>query len=177
MEIAVSSAHGLKIRGAKGLLDEVDESRKVVDRVAELLRGAGVGMKVFHDDVSKSQSTNLAAILNYHNAQTRDLDVSVHFNAHTKTSQPRGTEVLYLTQRMLAAKVAAAIAVASGLVNRGAKPRSNLAFLNRTNKPATLIEVCFVDSKADVEIYREHFEAICRAIASSIGNVELPAGE
>jgi hypothetical protein len=51
------------------------------------------------------------------------------------------------------------------LLNRGPKKRSDLYFLNNTNEPAILIEVCFVDSSADANLYRTHFRAICGAIA------------
>ena len=57
----------------------VDEARLVVDRVAELLRGAGVPVKTFHDNTSRSVDQNLSTIVNYHNAQSRDLDVSARF--------------------------------------------------------------------------------------------------
>ena len=56
------------------ILDEVDEARKVVEEVAGLLEARGVDVKVFHDDTSHSQNENLNTIVNYHNAQTRDLD-------------------------------------------------------------------------------------------------------
>ena len=98
---AISSGHGKYIRGASGYLDEVNEARRVVDRVAELLRGAGVAVKTFHDDVSHSQSENLNRITNWHNSQSRELDVSVHFNAYQTTSKPMGTECLYVTQEEL----------------------------------------------------------------------------
>jgi N-acetylmuramoyl-L-alanine amidase len=152
------------------VLDEVDESRRVVARTADCLRQAGVEVIVFHDDSSKTVSANLAAIVNAHNAQkNRDLDVSIHFNAafkHTVT-RPIGTECLYLTQRALAARVSAGIAKAGKLIDRGPKKRANLRFL-RTSKPAILVEVCFVDSVADCEAYRSHFSAICQAIANAI---------
>jgi hypothetical protein len=51
------------------------------------------------------------------------------------------------------------------LSNRGAKKRSDLYFLNGTDEPSILIEVCFVDSSADSNLYRTHFHAICQAIA------------
>ena len=56
-------------------------------------------VKTYHDDVSHSQNENLNRITDFHNAQVRDLDVSVHFNAYVETSDPRGVEVLYVTQR------------------------------------------------------------------------------
>src|SRR6516162_3452019 len=93
MRIVISSGHGLHVRGASGYIDEVDEARRVVDRVAEVLNGAGVTTIVFHDNTSTSQSENLDTIVNFHNRQTRELDVSVHFNSDG--SDAHGTEVLW----------------------------------------------------------------------------------
>jgi N-acetylmuramoyl-L-alanine amidase/Putative peptidoglycan binding domain len=176
MNIVFSSGHGKKIRGASGYLDEVDEARKVVEKVAELWKKSGVGVRTFHDDTSTSQSQNLNTITNYHNAQGnwRELDVSCHFNAYQTTSKPMGTEVLYVTQQSLASKVSGAISGAGGFLNRGAKKRTDLAFLNNTNKPAILLEVCFVDSSHDADLYRRNFDKICTAIAESISGVKVP---
>jgi N-acetylmuramoyl-L-alanine amidase len=96
MSIVLSSGHGLKIRGASGYLDEVDEARKVVDAVADLLSKHSIDVQSFHDDSSTTQNENLETIVDFNNSQARDLDVSVHFNAYTETSKPMGTEVLYL---------------------------------------------------------------------------------
>lgn len=175
MKIVISSGHGKYVRGASGYLDEVDEARRVVNRVAELLGGAGIKVEVFHDDVSDDQNENLNRIVDFHNGESRDLDVSVHFNAYETTDNPMGCECLYVTQKELAAKVAGQICDASGLKNRGPKKRTDLFFLNNTVEPAILIEVCFVDSRADAEIYEEHFDAICQAISEAISGVEQPA--
>ena len=165
---AVSSGHGKYIRGASGYLDEVDEARRVVERVADMLQSAGVSVKTFHDNTSHDQSTNLNAIVNWHNKQSRELDVSIHFNAYQTTSKPMGTECLYKTQEELAAVVARKIADATDLPNRGAKYRSDLKFLNSTAKPAVLVETVFVDSSADEDAYNENFEEVCRAIAEAL---------
>ncbi|MBO0715759.1 MAG: N-acetylmuramoyl-L-alanine amidase [Rhizobiales bacterium] len=166
--VVISSGHGEKISGASGVLNEVDEARRVVDCVAEMLPTLGVSVTVFHDDVSDDQSENLKRIVDFHNAQTRNLDVSVHFNAHHATDKPMGTECLWLTQEALAEDVSAAISAASGLIDRGAKRRTDLYFLNHTTMPAILIEVCFVDSSTDAAIYTGSFEQICAAIAKTI---------
>jgi N-acetylmuramoyl-L-alanine amidase len=168
MRVVISSGHGKYIRGASGLIDEVDEARKVVPKVRKLLLAAGHECIEFHDDISTTQDQNLKAIVNYHNKQVRDLDVSVHFNAYTPTDGGRGTEVLYLTQYDLADLMCKAISQDGGLINRGPKKRSDLYFLNKTEEPAILIEVCFVDAGADVEAYQRRFEDICEAIAQSI---------
>jgi N-acetylmuramoyl-L-alanine amidase-like protein len=177
--IVISSGHGKYVRGASGILDEVDEARKVVEGVAEKLRDRDVDVKVFHDDTSYSQNVNLETIVNYHNAQNRDLDVSVHFNAYVETEKPMGTEVLYVTQSGLAGQLSGAIADC-GFINRGPKKRTDLFFLNNTEMPAVLIEVCFVDSSADADIYGSMFGEICEAIAGVLGGeeaIEPPASD
>jgi N-acetylmuramoyl-L-alanine amidase len=166
--VVISSGHGKYVQGASGLINEVDESRRVVAQLANDLRNMNVDVVTFNDDVSKTQSENLNRIVSFHNSQTRDLDISVHFNAYQKTDNPMGTECLYVTQNALATEVADAISQAGGLKNRGAKYRSDLAFLNGTTEPAILIETCFVDSSADVNRYKKNFDAICRAIAKVI---------
>ena len=169
--IVISSGHGKHIRGASGVLDEVDEARKVVDQVAKELKSRGVEVKTFHDDTSHDQNTNLHTIVNYHNAQTRELDVSVHFNAYVETSKPMGTECLYVTQQGLSSQIAGAIA-GCGFINRGPKKRTDLFFLNNTEMPAILLETCFVDSSADADIYNRQFGDICNAIADVLGGAE-----
>jgi hypothetical protein len=182
MRVVISSGHGKYIRGAAGspippYLDEVDEARKVVEEVAEVLRSMDVDVVTYHDDVSDSQSENLDRIVDFHNAQNRDWDFSVHFNAYEKTSKPMGCEVLYAssTGEKMAKKIVDAICAASGLINRGPKHRGDLAFLNGTECPACLLEVAFVDSSADADIYRSKFDAICESIAEAISGEEAEA--
>jgi hypothetical protein len=167
MKIVISSGHALKVPGASALIDEVTESRKVVPEVVKYLRERGHEVIEFHDNTSTSQDQNLKTIVNFHNAQgVHDLSVSVHFNAYIPTTGGRGVEVLYVTQKDVAAKVSAAIAEAGWFINRGAHYRSDLYFLNKTVAPAILVETCFVDAQADVDAYEERFTEICYAIAS-----------
>jgi N-acetylmuramoyl-L-alanine amidase len=167
--VALSSGHGALVRGASGVLDEVDEARRVVEAVADKLAARGVDVVVFHDDTSTTQSQNLDAIVSWHDKQDRELDVSVHFNAYVETTKPMGTEVLYLTQAALAGELSAAIADAGDFIDRGGKKRTDLAFLNGTDKPSILIETCFVDSTADAALYQKNFDHICESIATTLG--------
>jgi N-acetylmuramoyl-L-alanine amidase len=166
--VVISSGHGQHVAGADEYINEVEEARRVVDHVADLLDDTQVDCVVFHDNTSNTQSENLDAIIGYHNAQTRSLDISVHFNAYKVTTDPRGVEVCYVTQQDLAERMAVAIAEAGGFINRGAKQRNDLAFLNSTTARAILIEVCFVDSRKDVQLYQHNFHEICQAIVDVI---------
>nr|WP_106779059.1 N-acetylmuramoyl-L-alanine amidase [Lysinibacillus timonensis] len=169
--IAISPGHFSPGSGARDIIDEVTEARKVVDRIVQLLNNAGIGVTHIEDNTSKNRSDNLDYLITQHNRATRSLDVSVHFNSTNGRHETAiGTEVLYMNDRLkgFASNMSKAIANASGLRNRGAKKRTNLAFLNSTNKSAILIEVCFVNSVVDVALYREYFEDICIAIANQL---------
>jgi hypothetical protein len=172
--IVISAGHSKKCIGAVGYIDEYTENVRVVERVYDILKAAGVGVKKFIDTTSTTQDANLYAIVDYHNAQTRDLDVSVHFNA---TAGAYGTECWYVSQEALADEVSAAVARAGSFTDRGPKYDSKgLYFLRNTEEPAILIEVCFVDSKSDTDKYKAKFEEICQAIATTIAGKKLAPG-
>ena len=171
MRIVISSGHGLNIQGADEIVNEVEEARKVVNRVAEMLTSAGVWVAVFHDNTSNEQNENLEAICDFHNSQTRDLDVSVHFNMYN--GEAHGTEVFATSQLELARDVASEIAINSGLTDRGGKDGSHLYFINHTEEGAILIEVCFIDHQGDVDKYHRYFEDICQAIAETVGSISI----
>src|SRR5262245_19272174 len=179
MKIVISSGHGKYVRGASGdpippQVDEVDEARRIVNRVADYLEQADIEVGVYHDDESHNVSDNLDAIVDFHNSQVRDLDVSIHLNCYDHNAH--GTEVEYVTQKQLASKVAKAIADAGDFTLRadeGANYRTDLAFLNNTDEPAILIETFFCDHTGDCEKYHDRFDEICAAIAESLSGEEI----
>jgi N-acetylmuramoyl-L-alanine amidase len=184
VKIVMSSGHGLHVRGAEGPppwgLDEVDEARKVVDQVAKHLRQLGAEVTIYHDDISTTQSENLDRIVDFHNSQgPHDLDAAIHFNAFEVTSEPRGCEVLFVSDAAMniATDVSATIAYVSGLKDRGAKRNEDLYFLNETAETSVLVEVAFVDSEADVALYKENFHIICRSIAEVLAGRDSVAQE
>jgi N-acetylmuramoyl-L-alanine amidase len=172
MRICISSGHSTECQGASGILNEVTEATRVTNQLAIDLRDRGHEVMTYHDTVSTSQSENLNRIVDWHNSQARDLDISVHLNAYVETAKPMGCEVLYYSQQALAAKLSEAIA-SCGFIDRGAKKRTDLFFLNNTAMPAVLLEICF----------HENFEDICDSLADVAGGdegediFEPPGGE
>ena len=174
-QVNISSGHSINCQGAADIINEVTEARKVVDRVYEIVKASGKQCYKYHD-TSSSSTQNLVNIVNWHNGFKDGVDVSIHFNAYTHVDKPMGVEVCYYSNSSLATAVSKEIATAGGFIDRGAKQRTGLYFLKHTNKPAILIEVCFVDSVADVNLYRANFERICQAIAKSlIGSIVAQA--
>jgi hypothetical protein len=87
-----------------------------------------------------------------------------------------GCEVLYLTQVDLAKKLSDAISQV-GFINRGAKKRTDLFFLNQTSAPSVLLEICFVDSEEDCSIYSDMFEQIAINLAYALTGGEIEPSE
>lgn len=175
--LTISSGHYGKGTGAKDILDEGQETIYVVEQLRQKLLSSLVKSNIIIDRQSKNQRENLNYIVAQHNATTRELDVSIHFNSSgSRSTSGIGTEVLYVNPQLkpLAEKMSAAIAKASGLKNRGAKLRNNLAFLNGTNKPSILIELCFVNSVEDVRLYEQNKDKIFSAIVSELENYSVP---
>jgi N-acetylmuramoyl-L-alanine amidase len=149
----------------------------VVDRVAQYLESVDSLAGAFHDNTSHDQATNLDTIVDWHNRQTRDYDISIHWNAYNGTAN--GTEVLYTSEagRKLAQELVNAICAAGGFANRGPKERDDLAFLNGAEEVACLIELAFCDHTGDCEKYRARFEQVCAAIAQVLTGqaiIDLP---
>lgn len=143
----VHGGHSLVCRGASGYLDEVNEDRKVKNKVIELLRNAGHTVYDCTDDVGSTASGNLKNIVDKCNAHKVDLDVSIHLNAGGGT----GCEVWVYSNKTepVASRVSSKVSSALGIRNRGVKTSTGLYVLKHTNSPAILVECCFVDSTTD----------------------------
>ena len=160
MILNVHAGHNAKVPGACGLIDEVNEDRRVKDLVISKLHALGHTVHDCTDDSGASQSANLANIVAKCNANTVELDVSIHFNAGKNDpdgdGKTTGTEVLVYSKTTEAVPYATAICeaiAALGYKNRGVKARPALAVLKNTKAPAMLIECCFVDDADDVALY------------------------
>lgn len=168
MRINIHGGHSLKCRGASGYLDEVNEDRKVKNRVIELLRANGHTVYDCTDDNGTTQNANLRAIVNKCNSHSVDLDVSIHLNAGGGT----GTEVYIYNSKSKAkdeaTRIAEKISNALGIRNRGVKTSTNLYVLRKTKSPALLVECCFVDNSKDKAHWNA--ESCAKAIVEGILN-------
>lgn len=58
-----------------------------------------------------------------------------------------------------------------GFTDRGTKISKKLKVLNKTNAPALLLEICFVDDRDDHNLYQKvGYKAIAKAVAYAIMN-------
>ncbi|HBF3363066.1 TPA: N-acetylmuramoyl-L-alanine amidase, partial [Clostridioides difficile] len=173
MKIAIVPGHTLsgKGTGAVGYIDEGKENRILTDLIVKWLKQGGA--TVYTGKVDKS-SNYLAEQCQIANKQNVDLAVQIHFNANKTTLNPMGTETIYKTNngKVYADRVNTKLATV--FKNRGAKSDvRGLYWLSHTKAPAILIEVCFVDSKADTDYYIKNKNTVAKLIAEGILNKNI----
>ena len=154
MRIGINCGHTISGQpgcGAVGYIDESVETRNVGYALMDLFRKGGHTVVDCTNDRAATTSANLAEICRLANAQPLDLFISIHFNA----GGGKGSEVYtYGGQRHAEAVAVCDKLHALGFVNRGVK-NASLYVINHTNAKAMLIEVCFVDTQSDVDLYRK----------------------
>lgn len=175
MKIAVRGGHCPKVSGAKKFIDELTEDRKVKDSVIYYLKQLGCDvLDVTPPDAIGTVSGELSYGVNKANNWGADLFVSIHFNkAYDVYEGFLGSEVCVYTPFDTAQRVVNGLA-GLGFKNRGQKVRTNLYEVKRTNMKAMIIEVCFVESVADVGLYKKlGHDLIGKTIAESIADKKI----
>lgn len=152
MKIAIAGGHSAAARGASGYIDEYEKDRDYVAKLIPALEAAGHTVV----DCSNEAATvngELYAEVSKANESDADYFLAVHFNAGGGT----GTECWYYSGNEsgyeLANTMSANVAGALALRNRGAKSTTGLYVIRRTNMPAVLLEVCFVDTYQDAQAW------------------------
>ena len=176
MKIAIRGGHCPKATGAKGLIDELTEDRKVKNSVIKYLK------QLNHDvlDVTPPDYTSPNIDLYYGvskaNAWGADLFISIHFNkAYDSYDKALGTEVCVYSPFDTAQRVVNGLA-SLGFKNRGQKIRTGLYELRNAAMKAMIIEVCFVEATGDVSLYNKlGYDLIAKTIAESIVNNKVNA--
>lgn len=175
-KIAGRPGHNELCRGAKAILDEVIEGRKIFSASKKYLEIRHTFIDCTPTPVA-SQSQDLAAGVNKANNNNADFFYSVHLNkAYNSYDGAIGAEIwLYPKASQETINKANRILrnlESLGFKNRGIKYSSGthrLYEIYKTNMEAMIIECFFLEATKDVEIYnRVGPDAIGFAIASGI---------
>lgn len=165
MKICVNAGHTRfgAGTGASKYLNESTETRKIAYEIMKIL--ADSGHEIIPAVFDRS-SNNLKEAVTVANNKGADLFVSIHLNA----GGGQGCEAYTWKGQ----KVPSAVGVCAelnklGFRNRGVKDGSGLYVIKNTKCTAILIEVCFVDNKADCELYKKiGVNKIAQAIANAL---------
>lgn len=152
--------------GAIGYLNESEETRKIVSLIRYYMRGKGHEVILANVDKAESQAAYLYSVARKANKEIdADLFVSVHLNA----GGGNGCECYTWKGNESAAAVGICEELnALGFRNRGVKDGSHIYVISKTKMPAVLVEVCFVDSMADVKNYKRLGSKVAQAITRGI---------
>lgn len=177
MRIGINCGHTLSRYpgcGAIGYLNESNETRAIGYPLMEMLRQLGHTVIDCTNDKASSATENLNNICRLANAQPLDLFVSIHLNA----GGGLGTEVYTKGAKDIAYAGRIKNSLSNlGFRDRGIKDGSHLYVLKNTKAQSVLIEVCFVDTWEDSEMYARLgavtiAQAICKAITGTTPNQE-----
>lgn len=136
--------------GAVGYLIEQDCALDIADRVISKLQS--LGHQAYNVRPSRASSVTDSLQKRCDAAASADYLVSIHLNA----GGGKGSEVFAMSTagKSLANKVQNEL-VKLGFVNRGVKDGSGLYVIKHSKPVAILIEVCFVDTQSDADLYNK----------------------
>ena len=152
----------------KILEQSMKDVRKKMLAIGEILSDRGLDVEytrttdVYETPYEKAMKANNAGV---------DLFVSIHRNSFPVDNEVEGVESLVYDLSGLKYEMAQNIneqLEGVGFVNLGVKARPNLVVLKRTKMPAVLVEVGFINSDTDNQLFDDNFQDIAQAIADGI---------
>lgn len=167
--VVLDAGHGGENPGAiyKGR-QEKDDALALTLAIGRILEKNGVDVvytretDVFETPLQKAQEANQSGA---------DYFVSIHRNSSPEPNQYTGIETLVFNRYGEAARLAYNIneeLEEVGFENQGVNERTNLAVLRRTQMPAVLVEVGFINTDADNALLDARFDDVVQAIADGI---------
>lgn len=167
---AGSAGHNNIVQGANSAYGkEHVEARRFLDAVAHYVKSAGWTFVNCTDDVGRTGTQVWTNSANKHlKVFNSDIDLQLHLNSASPAAT--GVEVLYhpsYGNKQKAAALSAKLASAFGLRDRGAKPRTDLGWLNKT-KTGLMPELAFISNGEDMKKFHANFDKAAREMAEFI---------
>lgn len=172
MKIGIDLGHGVgQDRGASGFIDEETIINEVGEKVITKLQNSGHEVIRLRPTSAISVNDSLQQRYNKANINNVDLCVSIHANA----GGGKGTEVFtYKGKQLKQATEILNNMECLGFTNRGVKSGNGLAMIRGPQMTSMLIEVCFVDTSTDVDLYKSvGAENIANAIVKGLTGEEV----
>lgn len=167
--IIIDPGHGGFDPGAVyGDRKEKDDNLRLALAVGQELENAGYNVVYTRKDDRYDSPYDKAQIAN--NAGG-DLFLSFHRNFAERPDLYQGVQALVYDKNPLALQVAKDVneeLEKIGFNNLGIESRKELVVLRRTNMPAVLLEVGFINSSVDNQIFDDKFTAMTNAIATGV---------
>ncbi len=167
--VAIDAGHGGADPGAtyQGR-QEKDDNLKLAVVVGSILADNGVDVRYTRTD--DTYNTPLERAMMANNAEA-DYFISIHRNAMPTPGTGSGVETIVFEEKGIEGILAKNMGEElnkSGFTNLGTVERPGLVVLRRTKMPSVLVEVGYIDSESDNEIFDENLHEIAKAIANGI---------
>ncbi len=167
--VILDAGHGGSDFGAMymGRMEKNDTLRLTL-AIGEILENAGINVQYTRtEDIYESPTQKARE----GNASGADYFISIHRNSSPYDNQYTGVESLVYNRYSAAGTMAENInrqLTQIGFINQGVNERKNLAVLRRTNMPAVLVEVGFINTDRDNILFDSRFYETAQAIADGI---------
>ena len=171
MKFGIDLGHGVgKDRGAVGVIAEETIINTIGILVISKLKS--LGHTVVDLRPTNTITVNDSLYARYHKADINNVDICV--SIHANCGGGYGTEIFTYGGKDVAGASKILNNICSlGFRNRGLKDGNNLAMVRRPQATSMLIEICFVDSNSDVELYKNNIDNIANAIVSGLTGQEV----
>ena len=167
--IMLDAGHGGRDPGAiYNGRQEKDDTLRLVMAIGEILQNNGIDVQytrttdVYESPYQKAMEANEAGV---------DFFISIHRKSFPRDNEVSGVESLVYSLDGIKYQMAQDIneqLETVGFVDLGVKARPNLVVLRRTRMPAILVEVGFINSDVDNQLFDQNFTDIAQAIANGI---------
>jgi len=147
---------------------EKDDNLRLTLAVGEILENQGIEVAYTRTEDVYDTPLQKAQIAN---EEGGDFFISFHRNSSPEENQYSGVETLVYDASGDKAALAEAInaeLAEVGFRDLGVNERTDLVVLKRTQMPAVLVEVGFLNTDADNQLFDAQFEAVAEAIAGGI---------
>lgn len=171
--IGLRRGHNFQAVGARGYVKEEEIAEEIKNDVIKIFKKHNYKY-VDCSPSNMSSSNDLKFGVNKCNENNCDLFFSIHLNSSNGTTdKPIGVEVITYNTKFKQANDVLSNLASLGFNNRGIKHNKNLYELKHTNCKAMIIEVCFVNSKADTDMLKEvGTYKIAKAIAYGVMGID-----
>ena len=158
--VVIDAGHGGADPGAKFEgRQEKDDALRLALAVGKILSENGVDVRYTRTDDTYNTPLEKATMANEAGA---DYFVSIHRNAMPIPGSASGVMSLVFENKGVPAQLANNIneeLANTGFANLGIIERPGLVVLRRTEMPAVLVEVGFIDNEADNQLFDDNFDA------------------
>ena len=165
--IMLDAGHGGRDPGAVyNGRQEKEDALRLTMAIGEILQNNGIDVlytrttDVYESPYQKAMEANEAGV---------DFFISIHRNSFPQDNVVSGVESLVFNKQGIKYEMAQNINAqleTIGFINLGVQERPNLVVLRRTKMPAILVEVGFINSDTDNQLFDQNFNDIAFAIAS-----------